>query len=65
MLEKIKDILQLNPKTQDEKPLNIQVGLQGDKIIIKLDRKVNTITFDKVQLANLLSALATRAQMLK
>lgn len=70
MLKKIKEILGLTPKISDgptgpEENLKIGVGVQGNKIVIKLDKKVDTITFDKVQLTNFLGALASRATLIK
>ena len=66
MLDKIKYILSLNPKSgKKEEKLNIQVGTSGDKIVINFDRKVNQISFDRAELTNLLSVLASRASLLK
>lgn len=70
MLNKIKGFLGLNPKdnskeVQDEGILKIAVGVQGNKIIIKLDKRVDTITLDRIQLTNFLGALASRATMIK
>ena len=68
MLNKIKELLNLNPKasiTSNDEPLDVQVGIQGNRIVIKLGRKVDVISFDRAQLTNLLAALASRAQMIK
>ena len=64
VLDKIKKSLGLLPKG-DVNALGIQVGLQGEKIVIKFDRKVDTVYLDRMQLTNLLAALASRAQILK
>lgn len=70
MLKKIKEILGLTPKFSDnslspEGNLKIGIGVQGNKIVIKLDQRVDTITLDKAQLTNFLSALASRATLIK
>jgi hypothetical protein len=69
MLKKIKEALGLTPKAspglEPQDALKISVGVQGNKIVILLDKKVDTITLDKVQLTNFLGALASRATLIK
>ena len=69
MLDSVKKILRLHPPAQttgvQDSPLQIQVGVQGQKVVIKLDRHVDTITLDRMQLTNFLSALASRASLIK
>ena len=64
MLESIKKALHLLPKETNNN-INLAVGTQGDKIIIKLTKKTDTIVLDRIQLTNLLSALASRASLIK
>jgi hypothetical protein len=67
MLNKIKKILGLTPKVtiQEDDRLKISVGIVNNKLIIKLDKSVDTITFTKDQLSQFLAAVAGQMGQLK
>lgn len=67
MLNKIKNVLGLNPKIRKEGNNSVQIGVsvQKNKMVITFDHPVNMVTLDKGQLTNLLAALASGAGLLK
>lgn len=67
MINAIKKLLGLNPLPTENQDIavNIQIGILDGKLCIKLDRKLDIITLNKVQLSQLLAAIATRAVEVK
>ena len=65
MLEKIKQWLRLNPKSDYDERVGIQVGVFEGKLHIKFSRKVDVLTLDKNQLTQLLAAVASQAAGVK
>lgn len=65
MLNKIKEFLGINTPIIQGETLDIQVGVFEGKLHVKLSRKVDIITFDKMQLSQLLAAIASQAVNVK
>lgn len=65
MLNKIKQLLGLNPPVGKEERLDIQVGVFEGRLHIKLSKKVDVVTLNKEQLSQLLAAIATQAAGIK
>lgn len=61
----IKNLLKLNPPAPIITDVKIQIGTQGDKLIIKMDRPVDTLTLDQKQAMEFFIGFSSRMQLLK
>ena len=65
MIDKIKSFLGLNPMGENDTKLDIKVGVVDGKLHLQLSKKVDVVTFDKIQLSQLLVAVASHAKNVK
>lgn len=65
MLRIVKGFLGLSPKTMPNDNIQVKIGVQGNKIVMKFDRAIDTLTLDKTQVGVFLGEVATRATLLK
>lgn len=65
MLRRVKGFLGLSPKESPNDNIQVKIGVQGNKIVMKFDRAIDTLTLDKTQVVVFLGEVATRATLLK
>jgi len=65
MIAKLQRWLKLTPPESKDTNVGIQIGVVDGKIHMRLNRKVDLITFDKDQMTRLLAAIASQAAALK